>query len=830
MAEKIIYNIDVDAADAIHSIEELNHAFDGTQGNADNAASSMSRLSSAQGTLSKTSDSVTTAAANTAREFNKENQATTTLEQSTQKLEAQLLDLEIAMTKAGKSSREIGNELELARANQEHAIATSHMSSSSTTKNTAATQANTVAVQDNGGAIAMLDMVTGGYASILKNAWESRTVFSSAQTAGTVVDTANTVSTEANTAAKNKGILATIKDTFVKTGQTISTKWATVAQWNLNAAMAANPIGAVVAVIALLIGTVYGLIKAFQLLTDNTDEQTAANVKMTKSLEDTKVAQEDATATAKMAADQEVALATAKGLSVEAIEDLKLKLAEEAIARAIATEETNKEALAVAENTLKKLENADADEEVIEAAKENVKTAKDLHTQSVSNTKAANNQKIVLLNSFIVDEARRTKKSNDDKVSERKKHLEKMKQVAIDFNKESLSLEEENNKLIEGWAEDKTATNLKEANAQAKIEYKADLDRVKLTKNTNDTNAAAWDRFQRKLAQNKKDFAQKDLVEEIKAINNSLTNQNLTDAQRIQLLRDREALMLQITGQSAADLVTLSNDTNALIQNIEQLAHDEKMARMAEEIAFKEQIIADGLGAFSELASAEHDMTMARLEEEKNAIMGNTSLSEQQKLEAIENIEAKERAAEVKRIKRENDMFTLQQTLGIAMIVFKAMAQAQEIIGIANVSVAQATAKTSEIAVEGAAAAGKAGMSLGAFTAALGPYGIAAYAASIGGVIASIVSAKKTAKAAIRSASIVPISGAGGGGGGSFIPQTPNFNVVGQSAATVGGNADNAQAQMDNADANPQRAYVVSTEVTSQQELDRAIESQGELG
>ena len=75
----------------------------------------------------------------------------------------------------------------------------------------------------------------------------------------------------------------------------------------------------------------------------------------------------------------------------------------------------------------------------------------------------------------------------------------------------------------------------------------------------------------------------------------------------------------------------------------------------------------------------------------------------------------------------------------------------------------------------------------------------------------------------------VPIPDSKGPTGGGT-PQSATFNTVGQSAATVGGNADNTQTQIDNADANPTRAYVVSTDVTNQQALDRAIESQGELG
>jgi hypothetical protein len=77
-----------------------------------------------------------------------------------------------------------------------------------------------------------------------------------------------------------------------------------------------------------------------------------------------------------------------------------------------------------------------------------------------------------------------------------------------------------------------------------------------------------------------------------------------------------------------------------------------------------------------------------------------------------------------------------------------------------------------------------------------------------------------------------PSSGAsvGGGGGASPAPQSPTFNVVGQSPASANNVADNADAQIENSNNNPTRAYVVSTDISSQQQLDRDIESDNTLG
>ena len=81
----------------------------------------------------------------------------------------------------------------------------------------------------------------------------------------TVVE--NTVTTEANTVAEGKNTvateanaLATGKDTAAKGAQATATKGATVAQKGLNAAMKANPLGAVLAIVMALV-TGYTLLK-----------------------------------------------------------------------------------------------------------------------------------------------------------------------------------------------------------------------------------------------------------------------------------------------------------------------------------------------------------------------------------------------------------------------------------------------------------------------------------------------------------------------------------------------------------------------------------------
>ena len=66
--------------------------------------------------------------------------------------------------------------------------------------------------------------------------------------------------------------------------------------------------------------------------------------------------------------------------------------------------------------------------------------------------------------------------------------------------------------------------------------------------------------------------------------------------------------------------------------------------------------------------------------------------------------------------------------------------------------------------------------SIGEFARQLGPIGIAAYAVTIGGLIASIMSARKKAQASLASLGAPSVGGSIGGTGGGI--EAPDFNVV----------------------------------------------------
>ena len=227
------------------------------------------------------------------------------------------------------------------------------------------------------------------------------------------------------------------------------------------------------------------------------------------------------------------------------------------------------------------------------------------------------------------------------------------------------------------------------------------------------------------------------------------------------------------------------------------------------------------LSSLNDVRQEFHQAEIDRLNREKDVILQNDSLTQQEKEKRLKAVEAKEMAAQKKKIKSERDMFTLEQTLAIAQNVMKAKFFAIEQVRNAQLIAMQGKQTMSSIMLTASEEIGEAGMSLGTFMKVLGPAGVIAFGASIGVALASIVKARKAAQNQIRN--IVP-SASGGGGGGSAPVSAPAFNVVGatqtsQLAQTIAGAEDK-----------PIKAYVVASDVSTAQELERSTIEGASIG
>lgn len=146
---------------------------------------------------------------------------------------------------------------------------------------------------------------------------------------------------------------------------TVFQKAAAAAQYVWNAAMAANPIGIVVASIAALLVGGYKLIKFFKDSSDANEKAANSTRKNTTALKEQSIASAQTSNRLKSYNDQQYALAQAAGASSEELRKLALKHKEEEVA-------LNKKNTILAQSTflrerdtLASLKNADASDEVI---------------------------------------------------------------------------------------------------------------------------------------------------------------------------------------------------------------------------------------------------------------------------------------------------------------------------------------------------------------------------------------------------------------------------------------------------------------------------------
>jgi len=227
------------------------------------------------------------------------------------------------------------------------------------------------------------------------------------------------------------------------------------------------------------------------------------------------------------------------------------------------------------------------------------------------------------------------------------------------------------------------------------------------------------------------------------------------------------------------------------------------------EIANKEkEIFTVGKQAVTEIGQIQSqyfDSQIKRLDTERDTILNNENLTAEEKDRLLKKNDAESRKIQLKKIKFDRDIYMIEQGMELAKIALKAKNH------------------MAELAMKGADSVGSATMSIGEFMRQLGPLGIAAYALSIGGVIASIVAARKKAKAQIAA-----ISGqseaVGGGGGGATPVSAPAFNVVGATQTSQ------LAQTISQAEQQPLRAYVVASDVSTAQELERSTIEGASIG
>jgi hypothetical protein len=217
--------------------------------------------------------------------------------------------------------------------------------------------------------------------------------------------------------------LATVAKSY-----TIVQKAVTAAQWLWNAAMSANPIGAIVVVVTALIAAGYALVKMFMDSSEATKKAEKANIELNKSLDNQVKAQNKANQETELSSEHQLKMAKASGKSANEIRKLSVELANQEVAQKYANAQTLR-AIAIEALRVAGLEDA------TEAQKETAKKALEAFNKANDDLKTSilNRRKLILDNRVAerqeqTDADKKAKEEADKKAEENKKEAEKKEQ------------------------------------------------------------------------------------------------------------------------------------------------------------------------------------------------------------------------------------------------------------------------------------------------------------------------------------------------------------------------------------------------------------------
>lgn len=288
------------------------------------------------------------------------------------------------------------------------------------------------AVSKNGGAMGILNELTGGLAMTVKDAFEAMELFTVAKEVDTAVTKTNTASTISNNTATQTAILGKIKNAAAWVGNTIATAASTVAtgaataaQWLWNTAILANPLVAFVVAIAATVAAIYKLTTFLIDSSKANDAAAAATVKNTAALKKESQAAEQSTKALEVNNSYRYDMAKASGASAEALRNLAIKLANEEVALAQNNAVTARNTFLRERNALALLQQSGASDEVIASQKKLTQSAYDEFTKQNADLQATFDKRRGVRNQNSIEEAAEaTKKRDDQKAAEIKKNDE----------------------------------------------------------------------------------------------------------------------------------------------------------------------------------------------------------------------------------------------------------------------------------------------------------------------------------------------------------------------------------------------------------------------
>jgi hypothetical protein len=272
-------------------------------------------------------------------------------------------------------------------------------------------------------------------------------------------------------------------DAFKNLGAVISNlsivqKASAVAQRIWNAAMSANPLGAIIVAITALISGIVMLIKYFKESSDEAEAQAKAVKESSKAIQAQKKAIDEANESMERRQKHELAMAKASGMSAKAIRELEKKLIDEKIATAEATAVTALSTVEKEKNRLASLKQADADDEVIKAQEDNVKKAREVLKSSNESLTKSYSDRLDMINRHQEEVKQAETDANKKKKESDKKHNDEVKEANKKANEDLLKTQQEN-------------TLLRIADERKRAELKLEIDLENSKKDIENSKASA---------------------------------------------------------------------------------------------------------------------------------------------------------------------------------------------------------------------------------------------------------------------------------------------------------------------------------------------------
>jgi len=365
---------------------------------------------------------------------------------------------------------------------------------------------------------------------------------------------------------------------------TIVQKIVTAAQWVWNAAMAANPIGAIVAAVALLIAGIVALTSYFMSNAAAAKANAKAVDESAKALERESKQLERNNQEYQKSSDYKLAMLKASGASAKAIREEELNQA----ALKIAYQISNR---ALAENTLEKNKNLlatlkanDADDDAIKKQQETTNKSVEEFNKQNQNVQAALDERVALHRKqnleIATEETNANKKSADDikaanekAKADRDAANEKAKADREAANKERLEADKQLQEQRRTLAQEEELKNIKDENERAK--RKLDFDYLNAKKSIENSKASDVEKFQSLQL----------------LYTNWITDKNAIDAaQKVKKDKEAEDALIK-EGEDIDAFILLTANKELEKANNQKLSFDERLAAVKEHQDLEDTII-----------------------------------------------------------------------------------------------------------------------------------------------------------------------------------------------------------------------------------------------